>query len=41
MANSPQLEMAMGFTLVQLAGFVPNVLTPEVLAAIERDLAEL
>jgi hypothetical protein len=41
MANSPRLKMAMGFTLAQLASFVPNVLTPEVLAAIERDLTKL
>jgi len=41
MADSPQLDMAMGFTLPQLASFVPNVLTPEVLAAIAEDLAKL
>ena len=41
LADSPQLEMAMGLDLTQLAGFVPDKLTPEVLAAIGADLEKL
>ncbi|UCC62467.1 MAG: alpha-L-fucosidase [Anaerolineae bacterium] len=41
MLDSPQLEMAMAFSLPEIAGFVPQVLTPEVLAAIAEDLEEL
>jgi hypothetical protein len=41
LADSPQLDMAMGLTLSQIAGFVPDTLTPEVLAAIGADLAKL
>jgi hypothetical protein len=41
MAGSPQIELAMGLSLTQLAAFVPEVLTPEVLAAIGEHLAKL
>ncbi|MCB0070886.1 MAG: glycoside hydrolase family 3 C-terminal domain-containing protein [Caldilineaceae bacterium] len=38
MADSPQAEMAMGMTLEAIAGFVPNILTKEKLAAIDEEL---
>jgi len=41
MLDSPQIEMAMSYSLPQIAQYVPNLLTPEVLAQIERDLSEL
>ncbi|MCR4406274.1 MAG: glycoside hydrolase family 3 C-terminal domain-containing protein [Anaerolineae bacterium] len=39
--DAPQLSMALGFTLEQVAGFAPNVFTPEVMQAIAEDLAQL
>ena len=41
MLASPQIEMAMGFSLTQIARFAPNVLTLEVLAEIDRDLKSI
>jgi alpha-L-fucosidase len=41
MADSPQLDMAMGLTLTQIAAFVPGVLTPQMLETIGEDLAKL
>ena len=41
MADSPQAEMAMGMTLEAIAGFVPNILTKEKLAAIDEELRGL
>jgi hypothetical protein len=41
LADSPQLEMAMGLTLTQIAAFAPDKITPEALAAIGEDLAKL
>jgi hypothetical protein len=41
MLASPQIEMAMGFSLTQIAPFAPNVLTPEVLEEIDRDLKRI
>ncbi len=37
----PQIDMAMGFSLNQLAQFVPDVLTPEKLQEIDDDLGNL
>jgi hypothetical protein len=37
----PQIEMAKGFSLEQVAGFAPDVLTPDVLKAIDNALAKL
>ena len=39
MMQSPQMGMAMGFSLQQMAGFAPDMLTDEVLATIEAELA--
>jgi len=39
--DAPQLSMAMGFTLEQIAGFAPTVFTAEVMQAIADDLAQL
>lgn len=39
--DAPQLSMALGFTLEQVAGFAPDVFTPEVMQAIAEDLARL
>jgi hypothetical protein len=39
--DAPQLSMAMGFTLEQVAGFAPAVFTAEVMQAIAEDLAQL
>ena len=39
--DAPQVDMAMGFTLEQIAGFVPDVLTDEVLRRIAADLERL
>ena len=39
--QAPQLSMAMGFSLNQLAQFVPDVLTPEKLQEINDDLENL
>jgi beta-glucosidase len=39
--NMPEIEMAKGFSLEQVAGFVPEVLTPEVLKAVDEALAKL
>jgi beta-glucosidase len=39
--DAPQLSMAMGFTLEQVAGFAPAVFTAEVMQAIADDLAQL
>jgi len=41
MTDSPQMGMAQGFSLEQLAGFAPDVFTDEVLQAIADDLAAL
>ena len=41
MLDSPQINMAMSLSLPQIAGFVPDVLTAEVLAAIGEDLTNL
>jgi hypothetical protein len=41
MLDDPRLEMAIGFSLKQIAPFAPNVLTPEVLDEIDRDLASI
>jgi alpha-L-fucosidase len=41
MVDSPQLEMAMGLSLRQVAQFAPNLLTPEVLDEIERELKSI
>ena len=41
MENSPQISMALTFTLEQMAGFVPDIFSKEKLEAIARDLAEL
>ena len=37
--DSPQAAMGMGFSLEQVAGFAPDVLTPDVLRRIAADLA--
>ena len=37
--EAPQISMAMGMTLEQIAGFAPQILTPEKLKAINDDLA--
>jgi beta-glucosidase len=39
--DAPQLSMAMGFTLEQVAGMAPGVFTDEVMQAIAEDLAQL
>ena len=39
--NSEQIGMARGFTLSALAGYMPQVLTEEALAAIDAELAKL
>lgn len=39
--DAPQLSMAMGFTLEQVAGMAPAVFTAEVMQAIAQDLAQL
>ncbi|MBC7248812.1 MAG: glycoside hydrolase family 3 C-terminal domain-containing protein [Anaerolineae bacterium] len=39
--DAPQLSMALGFTLEQVASFAPDVFTPEVMQAIAEDLAQL
>jgi len=39
--DAPQLSMAMGFTLEQVAGMAPGVLTAEVMQGIAEDLAQL
>ena len=41
MLDAPQMEMAMGVSLKQIAGFVSNMLTPEKLDEINRDLEDL
>lgn len=41
MAKIPQMAMAMGFTLEQVAMLVPDLLTEENLGAIEVAFAEL
>jgi hypothetical protein len=41
MLDSSQIEMAMGFSLPQIARFVPDVLTDEIVAAIGQELAKL
>jgi len=41
MMQAPQLGMAMGFSLEQIAGFVPDILTDEKLAQINEDLGNL
>ncbi|MFN8375133.1 MAG: beta-glucosidase, partial [Anaerolineae bacterium] len=41
MVDHPQLGMAMGLTLEQIAGFVPDMLKPEVLKAIDADLVTI
>jgi beta-glucosidase len=38
MADAPEAEMAMGFTLEVIANYAPNVLTKEKLAAIDEEL---
>ncbi len=39
--DAPQLSMALGFTLEQVAGFAPAVFTDEVMQAIAENLAQL
>ncbi|MGA9350535.1 MAG: glycoside hydrolase family 3 C-terminal domain-containing protein [Anaerolineae bacterium] len=39
--DAPQLSMALGFTLEQVAGMAPAVFTAEVMQAIAEDLAQL
>jgi len=39
--DAPQLSMAMGFTLEQVAGFAPDVFTAEVMQGIAEELAQL
>lgn len=39
--NNPMMEMAKGFTLEQVAGFAPEMLTPEVLKALDDTLAKI
>lgn len=39
--SSPQIEMAMGLSLKQVAPFAPNVLTPETLEAIDQELKRI
>jgi hypothetical protein len=41
MLDTPEASMAMGLTLGQIAGFVPDVLTSEVLRRIGNDLEQL
>jgi alpha-L-fucosidase len=41
MLDAPQLDMAMGVSLKQIAGYVPNMLTPEQLDAINSELEKL
>jgi hypothetical protein len=36
--DHPMLEMAMGMTLEQIAGFAPDMLTPEILEQVDREL---
>jgi hypothetical protein len=40
-ADSPQLEMGLGMSLHQIAGFAPGVFTEELLQKIAEDLAGL
>ena len=37
----PQLQMALGMSLDQIAAYVPDVITPELLKAINNDLASI
>jgi hypothetical protein len=39
--DAPQLSMAMGFTLEQVAGMAPGVFTEEVMQGIAEELAQL
>jgi len=39
--DAPQLSMAMGFTLEQVAGMAPSIFTAEVMQAIAQELAQL
>jgi beta-glucosidase len=39
--DHPQLEMAMSFSLEQVASFVPDMLTPEVMGKIDEELRKL
>ncbi|RLC62777.1 MAG: beta-glucosidase, partial [Chloroflexota bacterium] len=39
--QAPQIDMAMGFSLTQIAPFVPDVLTPQKLKEINDDLGRL
>jgi len=39
--DAPQLSMALGFTLEQVAGFAPTVFTAEVMQSIAEELAQL
>jgi hypothetical protein len=38
--DHPELEMALGMKLVEIAAYIPDVLTPQVLQAIDGDLGE-
>ncbi len=40
-SSNPQLAMAHGFSLKMVAGFSGGKITPEMLAAVEADLAKL
>ena len=39
--DAPQVSMAMGMSLAQVAGFTPDVLTEEILKTIADDLAQM
>ncbi len=39
--ESPQIQLAMQFSLKELAGFAPNILTPERLQALDEELRRL
>ncbi|MBB4858889.1 para-nitrobenzyl esterase [Novosphingobium chloroacetimidivorans] len=41
MANNPQMDMARSMTLRQVQGYASDMLTDDVLAAIDKDLAAL
>jgi hypothetical protein len=41
MADSPQLEMAVDLSLRLVARFAPDLLTPEVLDEIDRELKSI
>jgi beta-glucosidase len=41
MIDAPQLNMAMGLSLEQIAGYVPNIVTDEKLDAVDRALQKL